>query len=569
MKKGKLIILSSILIFLLIYVFAVELKNMRLERERKEQQTTLFGYKIDDIISFELDGGSGKITVERDDDQWLITSPINYKADKSEIEKIIDIISREKWGRSISDASENLINYGLKNPHISIDILLNIDSLFSLRIGDLTPTGESVYAKYTQSPEIKLLPLSVQNGLRKKLYDLRDKKILDFNPAMVKHFTISERDNIILEFEKNKEGLWQIVKPFEESADQSFIDDLLTNILNSKPKEFIDVSKDNYADYGLDKVEKQVRFVLNSGEERFLNIGSFDNRDSNTLYVFNPNKTPIFAVNKIPFEKIDEPLSSFRGKKLLELNTVNHIAIRDRDKYFEFEKEDSDWLIKSLKNPVMASEEIINNMLSDFRAPKGITGFTDKSIKFDDNHYMLFKQDDFNPIYKIKIQKEEDTLYYSESNQKRGIFIIRNNIASWLDRNTDYFIEKQFFPDRISTISSLEFSDNTGKEYHIQCTPDKWKLVLPEETLLSSEIKSSLYDNLNKMEFKDYGIEKNDDSEVMGWIKVGTEQGKIREIKIVGKEGEDYLVSYDNKPTLYKISSSYFDRIVDILKEIK
>src|SRR5581483_10053239 len=98
--------------------------------------------------------------------------------------------------------------------------------------GDDVPTGSSVYARVNTSPKVYTVFSSTKSSFDKSLNDLRDKRLLTFDSNQLTSIDISGKTNI--EFGKNNQNEWQIVKPQPYRADNFQVEELLRKLTDAK-----------------------------------------------------------------------------------------------------------------------------------------------------------------------------------------------------------------------------------------------------------------------------------------------------------------------------------------------
>ena len=89
-----------------------------------------------------------------------------------------------------------------------------------LLIGDDTPTGSGAYAKLANDPRVFTIATFIKSSLDKRPDDLRDKRLLTFDQDKLTRVELQAKGQAV-EFGKNGQNEWQILKPRPMRADSS------------------------------------------------------------------------------------------------------------------------------------------------------------------------------------------------------------------------------------------------------------------------------------------------------------------------------------------------------------
>jgi len=232
--------LALYLIFLLVMVAFYFYQHAKLERIRESREKAKLIYTVDteEIKKVKLKNEYGTFTLKKQKDKWQLTKPITDWAEDWTVSELLDTITKIKADQKISPLPQDISPYGLDRPRIEVSLYTKAKTFF-LQLGSDTPDGAHVYALTGDKQAIYLLGSSLVWTLNKKLEDLRDKRIFDFDPARVIKVAIKrENINIILKKEKN---LWELKSPFTAKADKDEVEDLLYRLQTERIKSFQEV----------------------------------------------------------------------------------------------------------------------------------------------------------------------------------------------------------------------------------------------------------------------------------------------------------------------------------------
>jgi len=575
MKALRTVILGLIFIGLLLFVYIYEIKGGKARKEALERESKVFPYSPDSIKAIRLKNGFGEVVLERDSTgNWNVSSPISYLADKDIMETMLRDLSEAKWVKTVVDSAENPDEFGLMPPLIEATFTLKNDSTFTLQIGDMVPTGGKYYAKLGTSSKIRLVESNIQSTFNRSLYDVRDKRILDFSSYEVEKFVVLRSDTKISAY-VDSSGRWFLSEPIKERANNEYVTTLLSGVGSMRAQKFSSEDTTGWAGFGLNKPTCDVSFILKNGKTKRLIIGATVADNKELYYAYTPDKRPIFAVQKSVVEPLFKPVNDFRNRRLVDLDNIDRIAIEGDTVSVELAKIDNNWNIVKPET-ALANSNKVSTLISDFTSNTAIDSFYkfDKR-KISGKHYIRFSSRD-NPagVMVMLGERKGSTHMYASVEDKNELFLVSNRFFDWTTRGVQYFIERQLFPISGGDIAMIEFDDTNRIVYKITVSENReWRMISPKNVKLE-DVKSTLdlLAEFKRLEFytktplpenkSQYGL----DNPKMRILMESTKGERI-ELKIGNEKGPYYYAYIEGKPYLYEISSSTIGKIRDWLRE--
>ena len=226
-----------------------------------------------------LTSQSSTVNCEKRGDTWLVTHPIEAKADAEEIEILLSELRALQVSTFEADTVETnvpgrLENSGLDTPRLQIE-LTDGDKTYALHIGSAVPpedgTQERVYVKSVHQDAIYTVSDDIYKLLNKSAFDLRDKRVIDFQRTDTVRFAISTRrqqDEEKVVGTKNYDNTWELeTSTGTIKADAAAVDDLLFGVDSLEATAFVDKPVNNLTSYGLALPSIKVAFTQR-GEEK-------------------------------------------------------------------------------------------------------------------------------------------------------------------------------------------------------------------------------------------------------------------------------------------------------------
>ncbi len=185
---------KQVVIWLMVLALAAGLYWFSLHsQEQKERSRDLANrvVALDDplnVQSLELSGRDypRPVSIVRQDKkhQWWMQKPVSGLADSLAVGRLIGEVLDARVKKRLTGKLD-LAQFGLEPPRIKIVLSDRKGAKSTLLVGDLSPTGQYLYATRPGSDQVWFLEAKIRGSLARPLLDLRDKAALDFVVADV------------------------------------------------------------------------------------------------------------------------------------------------------------------------------------------------------------------------------------------------------------------------------------------------------------------------------------------------------------------------------------------------
>jgi hypothetical protein len=284
----------------------------------KEKASTDLGAKIVTIpedqfqeITIKHAGGETD-TLRRENGKWRMTAPRDLPADPDAASALVSALTSVSADKTIADSASDLSQYGLGTPQLDITVRRKDGKTDQLLVGDDTLNSSGAYAKHSSDPKIYTVASFVKTGLNKTENDLRDKRLLTFDSDKLSRVELQAKGPAV-EFGKNGQSEWTILKPRPLRADSSAVESLISKLKDAK----MDLTNPD--------PDAAKKFA---GASKTADVSVTDAGGSQTLEVSQDKDKTYFAkssavdgVFKIPSDVGDaltKTLDDFRSKKLFD-----------------------------------------------------------------------------------------------------------------------------------------------------------------------------------------------------------------------------------------------------------
>jgi hypothetical protein len=288
---------------------------------------------------------------------------------------MVTTLSSLNADRLVEEKPADLAEFGLASPALEVVVELKDGKTRRLLIGDETPTGYGWFAKLADDPRVFTIASYNKSSLDKTPRDLRDKRLLTFSTDKLTRVELMAKGQTI-EFGKNAQGEWQIIRPQPLRADGGQVEEFIRKLSGARMDAYAseeDEKKANAA-FASAALVGIARFTDASGTQQ-LEV----RRDKEKNYY--ARSSVVAGAHKIYSdvgEAVDKSLDDFRNKKLFDFgwSDPSKIEIRDGSKLVVYEKSGDKWMEGSRQLDA-ASVNALVDKLRDLTATRfATTGFT-------------------------------------------------------------------------------------------------------------------------------------------------------------------------------------------------
>ncbi|MDE0468469.1 MAG: DUF4340 domain-containing protein [Candidatus Poribacteria bacterium] len=278
------------------------------------------------------------VNCEKRGDTWFVTHPIEAKADAEEIETLLSELRALQVSTFEADTVEanvpvRLENSGLDTPRLQI-ALTDGDKTYALHIGSAVPsengTQKRVYVKSVHQDAIYTVSDDINTLLNKSAFDLRDKRVIDFQRTDTIGFVISKRNQQDDEKTvgiKNYDNIWELETPTGKiKTDAKAVDDLLFGVDSLEASAFVDEPVKSLTSYGLAAPSIKVAFTQR-GEEKPAVLLIGDHAENGTVYVKAEHTAQVARVKRFLIDKIALGAAWLRDKQVLNFHIDDAIRL--------------------------------------------------------------------------------------------------------------------------------------------------------------------------------------------------------------------------------------------------
>jgi DNA-dependent RNA polymerase auxiliary subunit epsilon len=409
MKIKPILILSIIFLVLLFYVYFFELKN-------EEDVYTLLEIKTNNIKFIELISEKKMIRLEKNNKEWTMTNPLKWRLDKEILIPLLNSISNLRAVRIVAEEGYfSLEEYGLDSPYLRIRIGTdNYEKDETILIGNKSPVGGGYFATKEDGGKLyRVGEYLIDDFINKTVFELRDKKIIDYDIEQIKSVNIIKNGEEEISLEK-KEDIWFVINPYKFVSHEQ-TDIFLNRIIELETLSFID-NPTNLPNYSFNNPELEIDLLFNNGESRKIRIIQTNTVENNAkIFVKTYDKESLYEITERELNDLLWNFFDFIDKKVFVYNNIDDV----KSLTIEIDNKEYQYNIngKESKNNVnnISGEEILN----DFKYI-----FIGKFV----GSYLNFQEKTYNRLAKFDLEltnSEKQTVEFFEGENKNSIYVLK------------------------------------------------------------------------------------------------------------------------------------------------
>ncbi|MDD5222582.1 MAG: DUF4340 domain-containing protein [bacterium] len=305
------------LIVLLVFGGAIYWYEFRGAPERKKAKTQaerVFSGDFLTVNSIAIEKSDGRVRVFRKSpEEWEIVEPLHTEADNGAVKSLVNRLQGLEFRRVVDENPADLEKYGLSHPEIRVEFSggANADTI---ELGNRGPIGSTLYLKKKSSPRVFLVDSSLKSLVNKGLLDLRERRIISVERNQVEGIDLVYPDRELqLELKDLK---WKITKPAAFPADESEINQILTELINLKADRFIAEKLEDPAPYGFNRPRLLVTLALKDKKTAAFRIGA---NAEGGVYANRVGGDPVYLLDSQVLDKLTRNVNDFRDKTVINI----------------------------------------------------------------------------------------------------------------------------------------------------------------------------------------------------------------------------------------------------------
>jgi hypothetical protein len=250
------------------------------------------------------------LSLKRENGKWQMTAPKAMPADQDAAGSMVSALANLNADKVVEEKAADLKPYGLDTPTLDVQIVRKDGKTDHLLIGDDTLNGSGAYAKLANDAKVVTVGSTTKTSLDKRPDDLRDKRLLSFDSDKLSRVELTAKGAAV-EFGKNGQNEWQIVKPRPLRADGSAVDGLVGKLKDAK----MDLTAEDAAKQFIAATKVASVAVTDAGGTQTMEVRR--DKDKN-VFAKSSAVEGLYKVNADLADALEKGVDDFRNKKLFD-----------------------------------------------------------------------------------------------------------------------------------------------------------------------------------------------------------------------------------------------------------
>ncbi|HEX3876168.1 MAG TPA: DUF4340 domain-containing protein [Bryobacteraceae bacterium] len=279
-------------------------------------ETKIVTIPEDQIQSIKIQHANGDtVEISRATGKWRLVQPKDLGADPDASSSLATALTSITADKTIEDKATDFSPYGLTHPALDVTVSRKDGKTNEILVGDDTPNNSGAYAKLPNDSHVYTVFSFVKTGLDKGVNDLRDKRLLTFDSDKLTRVGLTAK-GAPLEFGKNGQNEWEILKPRPLRADNAAVDGLVTKLKDAKMDATISPDDAKKAAAGFAGGTKvATASVTDSSGTQTIDVRK--DKDKN-YYAKSSVVDGVYKITSDVGDALDKGLDDFRNKKLFD-----------------------------------------------------------------------------------------------------------------------------------------------------------------------------------------------------------------------------------------------------------
>ncbi|HVN05540.1 MAG TPA: DUF4340 domain-containing protein [Bryobacteraceae bacterium] len=386
-------------------------------------------------VKLKKTGGDTTVLDKSAGGKWQIAEPKPMRADQDAVKSLVTAVASLNGDTTVADKATDLSAYGLSTPVLDVTVMKKDGQSQDVLLGDDTPTGGGTYAKLANDPHVYTIASYVKSNIDKNSNDLRDKRLLTFDQDKVTRVDLQPAGGPAIEFGKDNQNDWQILKPKPLRADGSQVDELLRKLKDAKMDAAISEEDAKKAASGFASGTKvAVATVSDANGAEQLEV----RKDKDKNYYAKSSAVPgIYKVTADVGDGLDKKLDDFRNKKLFDFGWTDPQKVEIGKTAFE--KSGEKWMSGGKQMDASSVQNVVDKLrdLSATKFPETGGGAPVLDITVTSNNGKR--------VEKVSISKQSD-IYFAKRENEPSIYQLDSKAVD--DLETAVKAVKEFQPPK-------------------------------------------------------------------------------------------------------------------------
>lgn len=305
------------------YVYLVEFPR----EQRAEQEKAIFALDADAVESVTLTRGDASIEIERRDGEWHLVAPVQARADATAVEALVAAVADCKVDKDLGSQGDDMARFGLAEPTVAVTLGTGGGESVTVRVGKAAPVGNAAYIQRNAETNILLTGAAFRTSVDKKLDDLRERRLFDFEDDDVRWFEI-RRGEARVRLERDADAAWQMLEPGGFGVDEGAVRTFLSSLRALRVATFVADEPASVDEFGLGTPPLEIAFATGNDAATVRTVQFGGEKAETEIYARTADSQAVYTVNDWAFRNLDKSPRDLRDKRLTGFAAADARAIQ-------------------------------------------------------------------------------------------------------------------------------------------------------------------------------------------------------------------------------------------------
>lgn len=492
--------------------------------DARTKSKRVLDFQSKDITGLKIELTNQVYALTKIGDRWQIKQPLNVHANDSTVSSILDELEFAERTRTITRkelGGISLADFGLLSPRVRVTLQGKKGEMVLL-VGNDTPTKDAIYAQVPGADDVLVVSKSVYEPLNRTLDDLRDRTVIDFQPASATRIEIKSADRVI-ELARsaeatNSEARWALTHPLAARADQRKASELLADLGELRVTDFVSEDPKDVHAYQLDEPEREVTVWTGESGKTVL-LGRALTNDASKVYAKLKSGDSIYTVPSSTAQKFAVQANDLRDPQVLAFSEdrVQGIEVLHGTDKVSLVRTDSTWRITA--PTVVAADEAAVRVLLGHLSGLSARQFT-ADVATDLDKYGLaaptttvsLRGDGTNTLAQLLVGAVDSSngVRFVKRADEPFVYGVDTNIASWLPANYLELRSRLLASMAADEITKLVIEKKAGRVTLQRGADKKWQLIEPAQGVFDNDALQHVLDEFAAVRAEEFIREGRD-----------------------------------------------------------
>ena len=486
--------------------------------EAATKRKRLLDFPAKEVTGLKIELTNQVIVLEKAGEQWQIKQPLHVRANASAVNSILDELELAERQRTITEKELNgadFAEFGLEKPRARATLQTRKGPV-TLLIGGETPTKDALYAQVQGHKNVLVAPRSIYERLDRPLSDLRDRIVVDFQPASATRFEIKSADRVI-ELAKSAattslEPHWALTRPLAARADPRKVSELLADLSGLRVLDFESEEPKDLRAYQLEEPNREVT-VWTGESGKTLLLGRAPTNDPTKVYAKLKSADSIFTVPASMAQKFALQANDLRDPRVFTFveDDVHGIDLVHGGEKISLVRTDATWQLTA-PVAVAADEPAVQQLLGHIEGLNAKQFTADVATDLDKYGLaapvatVILQDSRTNDLGQLLVGAEDASngVRFVKRADEPFVYGVDTNITGWLPANYLALRARQIADLKADQISHLTVERKSGKVIVERGADRKWRLVEPSQGVLDNDTLQRVLDELAQLQAEEF-----------------------------------------------------------------